>query len=86
MPLTGQDGSSGGRPRPFVSLLLSSAVGDREVDAVADAKGEAMSLLLEIAQVRGERGERGGGGGGTSFPRRRPLCTGRRPIPKCQRR
>lgn len=51
MPLIGQDGSSGGGPRSFVSLLVSSAVGDSGVDTVANAKREPMShgLLSETA-------------------------------------
>jgi hypothetical protein len=50
MPLMGQYGSSGGGPRSSVTLLPSSAAGDSGANAVAITKGEAMSILSEIAR------------------------------------
>ena len=46
MPLIGQHGSSGGGPRPFVSPLVSSSVGDSGVVTLGNTKGEAMSHHL----------------------------------------
>ena len=47
MPLIGQNGSSGGGPRPFVSPLVSSSVGDSGVVTLGNTKGEAMSHRLQ---------------------------------------